>query len=109
MFEKITSILVGFTTHFLGAAKVACSFIFARILSAMGLTFVNYQYVLPEVKQFIVDQGAAMDGTTMQLAGVLGVDVFMTMIISALVAKVGMKVVLAGIAQLQGMIDGAGG
>jgi len=109
MWDKLVSILVGWTGHLLGAAKVACSFIFARVLAATGLTFVNYQYVLPEVKQFIVERATGMDGAAANIAGALGVDVFMTMIISALVAKVGMRVVLAGISQLQGMIADAGG
>jgi len=109
MFEKITSTLVGFASHLLGGLKVAASFIFARVLAACGLTFVNYQYVLPSIKSFIVEQASGMPTMVREMAGAMGVDVFMTMIASALVAKVGMRVFLAGVTQLQDMITDAGG
>ncbi|MDH1790568.1 DUF2523 domain-containing protein [Stenotrophomonas sp. GD03819] len=109
MFEKLTTTLVGFAAHLLGALKVAASFIFARVLAAAGLTFVNYKYVLPDVKQFVAEQAGGMDGSVVQLAGAMGVDVFMTMILSALVARVGMRAFIAGIEQIQGMINDAGG
>lgn len=109
MFEKITSILVGFAGHLIGGVKLAASGIFARILAACGLTFVNYQYVLPSVKAWLVEQTSGMPAMVTEMGAAMGVDVFMTMIASALVAKVGMRVFLAGVTQLQGMIDNAGG
>lgn len=109
MFERITSLLVGFSAHLLGAFKVACASIVARVMSAMGLSMVSFKYVLPEVKAYILQSSAGMDSAAMQIAGALGVDVFMTLILSALVAKVGLKVVLATVDSLAGMISDAGG
>lgn len=109
MIERIYSVLIGFTSHFLGAFKLACSSLVARVLSAMGLSMVSFKYVLPEVKAFVMQYAGGMDGAAMQIAGALGVDVFMTLIISALVAKVGLKVVLATMDSLSGMISDAGG
>ena len=109
MFEKLTTTLVGFAAHQHGAAKHAASFIFARVLAATGLTFVSYNYVLPDVKQFVAQNATGLDGSVIQLAGAMGVDVFMTMVLSALVARVGMRAFLAGIDKVQGMISDAGG
>lgn len=109
MFEKLTSVLVGFAGHLLGGLKLAASAIFARILAACGLTFVNYQYVLPSVKSFLIEQTSGMPSMVREMAGAMGVDVFMVMIVSALSARVGMRVFLAGVSQLQGMISDAGG
>jgi len=109
MWETITSTLVGFAGHALGALKTAAGFIAARVLAALGLTFVNYQYVLPEVKGWITPYLSAIPGSVGQLTGALGVDVFMIMILSALVARVGMRAFLVGVEQLQSMIGQAGG
>ncbi|WP_313242391.1 DUF2523 family protein [Stenotrophomonas sp.] len=109
MFEKITSMLVGFSGHLIGGLKLAASAIFARVLAACGLTFVNYQYVLPSVKAWLIEHTSGIPGMVREIAGAMGVDIFMTMIVSALVAKVGMRVFLAGVTQLQGMIADAGG
>lgn len=109
MWEKLTTTLVGFAAHGLGMLKVAASFIVARVMAAMGLTFVSYSYVLPDVKALVTEYLTALPSSALQLAGALGVDVFIVMILSALVARVGMRAFLVGVAQLQNMIGNAGG
>lgn len=108
MWEKLTATLVGFSSHLLGGLKLAASFIGARILAAMGLTFVSYNYVLPDVKSFVGQYLTALPTTARELAGAMGVDVFMVMILSALAARVGMRAFLVGVNQLQQMIGNAG-
>lgn len=109
MWEKLTSTLVGFAGHLLGGLKLAASFIFARVMAALGLAFVSYNAVLPSIKAFIQTKAAALPDVIFQLMGAMGVDVFMVLIISAYVAKIGMRVFLVGVTQLQQMISNAGG
>jgi len=109
MWGNLTTSLVGFAGHLLGGLKLAASFIFARVLTAAGLTFASYNYVLPDVKAFVVDKAGLLSSEVSGLLGAMGLDVFMIMILSATVAKVGMRAFLVGINQLQGMIDQAGG
>jgi len=109
MWDTVKTILVGYSGHFLSMLKTAASFIVARVLAAFGLTWVTYFQVLPEVKDFVRGYTSALSGNVSQLAGAMGVDVFIVMILSACVAKYGMRAFLVGIDQLQRMIGNAGG
>lgn len=88
----------------LGAASIA-----GRILAGLGLTFVSFTYTLPAVKSWLAQQASGMDSRAVQVLSAAGVDVFMTLVVSALVARIGMKAVLMMTSQLSSMIDGAGG
>lgn len=109
MWETLTTTLVGFAGHLVGILKTAAGFIFARVLAWAGLSFVNMQYVMPDVKAFVADYASALPTQVSQLAGALGVDIFMTLILSAIVARTGMRAFLVGVDALQNMINNAGG
>lgn len=109
IWETLTTTLVGFAGHLVGIIKTAAGFIFARVLAWAGLSFVNIQYVMPDVKSFVMDYATAMPAQVRELAGALGVDVFMVLILSAVVAKTGVRAFLVGVDALQNMINNAGG
>ncbi|MFT4256761.1 MAG: DUF2523 family protein [Pseudoxanthomonas sp.] len=107
--EKLTSTLTGFAPHLIGAMKLAASFIVARVLAALGLSFVLYKSTLPVVKTFLQGYFDMLPEQVLDLAGALGVDIFMVMILSALVTKVGTRVFLTATSALQEMVNNAGG
>lgn len=109
MWETLTTTLVGFAGHLVGILKTAAGFIFARVLAWCGLSFVNVMYVMPDVKAFVADYASALPTQVSQLAGALGVDIFMTLILSAIVARTGVRAFLVGVDALQNMINNAGG
>src|SRR5690606_27203212 len=107
--EKLKELLVEWGGRMIGGVKLAASSIVARVLAAFGLTWVSFSYVLPEVKAFVQGFSNGLPQWLVQIMGALGVDVFMTMILSAIVAKVGLRVVLAGVSALHNMVGEAGG
>lgn len=109
IWEKLVGVLVGFAGHLVGGLKLAASAIFARIMAWLGLTFVSMRYVMPDVKDFLAGYMSALPDQVADLAGAMGVDIFMVLILSAIVARMGMRVFLAGVDQLQQMIGNAGG
>ncbi|MEN5206691.1 DUF2523 family protein [Stenotrophomonas terrae] len=109
MWETAKTLLVGYAGHVLTLLKAAAGFIVARVLAAFGLTWVTYVQVLPEVKDFVRGYTSALSSEVAQLIGAMGIDIFVIMILSACVAKYGMRAFLVGIEQLQTMIGNAGG
>lgn len=107
--EKLKSLSVGWSDHLINALKTAASLFVARVFAAFGLTIVTYNSVLPEVKDFVASYSTGISGSTRELLGALGVDIAMTMILSAIVARVGMRAFVAGLAAIQGFISDAGG
>lgn len=102
-------IIVRMATTLIVFLKTAASFIVARVLAALGLTFVSFEYVLPEVRSYVVDKASFMPQAMSDVMGAVGLDVFMTLILSAYVSRVGMRAFLVGVTQLERMIGNAGG
>lgn len=100
-------IIVKFVGSIITALKLAASFIFARVMAALGLTFVTYEYVLPDIKAWILQHMTALPPKMIQLVGAVGFDVFVILILSAAVAKVGTRAFLAGVHQLERLIGNA--
>lgn len=109
IWENLTTTLVGFSSHIISGIKTAASFIFARVMAWAGLTYVNMKWVMPDIKSFVQDYATALPPKVIDLAGAMGVDVFMVLILSAIVAKVGVRAFLAGVDELQNLISNAGG
>lgn len=107
MWEKLRNLLVGFSDYALNGLKLAASFIVARVLAAFGLTWVTYKQALPEIKSFLNGYFSSLPDQVKQLAGALGVDIFMIMILSAIAAHMGTRVFLASVTALQGMVNEA--
>lgn len=94
---------------FVTALGVGLSALWARLLSVLGVSWVNFTYVLPQVKQWLMDQAAGLPEQATAFMAACGIDVFMTLIISAIVARTGLKMLMVSTTALQGMIGGAGG
>lgn len=89
--------------------KLAASSIVGRVFAGMGLSIVTFTYVLPAVKNWLAQQSSGLDPRAIQLLSAAGVDVFMTLIVSALVARIGMRTFVMLTSQLEGMLGGEGG
>jgi hypothetical protein len=105
--DKLQSLLAGFSGHFLTGLKLAASFIVARVLASLGLSFVLYSSALPAVKDFLQGYFSALPPQVLQLAGAMGIDIFMILILSAYVTKIGTRVFLAGTEALQNLVNNA--
>ncbi|MEI2429949.1 DUF2523 family protein [Lysobacter yananisis] len=103
------SIIIKWVGTLITALKLGAASIAGRIFAGMGLTFVSFTYALPAVKSWLAQQAQGLGPQAIQLLSATGVDVFMTLIISALVARIGMKTVLMLTSQLESMINQAGG
>lgn len=100
--------IVSTATRFIGALlsglKWVALSIFGRVMGGAGLAFANFQYAMPQVKQWLMDHASALSPAAQQFMGACGIDVFMVLVVSALIAKVGFKAVLTMATSLQGLI-----
>lgn len=60
-----------------------------RVVIALGIFFVTYNFVLPEVIGYISAQASGLPLAVIQVFGILHIDTFMTMILSAYVTRMG--------------------
>ena len=103
------NIIVKWVGTLITMLKLAASSLVGRVMAGLGLTFVSFTYTLPAVKSWLAEQASGLGSQAQQLLHAAGVDVFMTLIISALVARIGMKTVLMLTSQLDAMIGQSGG
>lgn len=102
-------IIVKWVGSLITAIKLAAGYIVSRVMAALGMSWASFEYVLPEIKGWLVDHAALLPSRAVEVLSAFGVDVFMVMVISAYVAKVGLQVFLVGTAKLESMIQQAGG
>lgn len=96
-------IIIKFAGKIVTLLKIAASSIFSRMLFGAGLAFANFQYVLPEVKSFMQDKLSGLPPLAMQIMGAAGIDVFIVIVVSAVVVKTGMRMLLVSLNSIQGM------
>ena len=66
--------------------------LFAKLLGVFGLTTISLSAVLPDLKAFLSDYATALPPIVLEFAAAIGLDVFMTMVISALSIRLASKV-----------------
>lgn len=102
-------IIVKLANVLIGGVKAAAGFIVTRAMSALGISWASFEYALPQVKAYLEGFATGLPSQAVQLFSAAGVDVFMTLIISAYVARYGLELMLVGATRLQSMIQQAGG
>lgn len=78
--------------YLFGTLKTAIGGLVARVLGTFGLSLVTFNGILPDLKSFL---GGFLDNlppAVLQLASAVGLDVAMTMIISALTVRLAWSV-----------------
>jgi hypothetical protein len=64
----------------------------AKLLGVFGLTVISMSALLPDLKGFLSQYAASLPPVVLEFASAIGLDVFMTMIVSALSIKLATKV-----------------
>ena len=100
----LPTMLTRFVGYFLSSLKWIALSIFGRVMGGAGLAFANFKYALPQVKSWLLEQAAGLPPEATQFLGACGIDVFMLLIVSAVVARVGLKAVLTTVHSLEGLI-----
>ncbi|MBB5865925.1 DUF2523 family protein [Xanthomonas sp. 3058] len=95
--SKLTGLLIT-------ALKLGAGGIVGRVMAGIGLTWVNFTYSMPAVKQWIADKFSGMPDNVLTILAASGIDVFMTLIVSAIVARVGMRAFVTSVSALESMI-----
>lgn len=89
--------------------KLAAGSLVGRVMAAVGLTWVNFAYTLPTVKAWLVEKFAGLPPNYREILAASGIDIFMTLVVSAIVVRVGMKTITTSLASLQGLIGNEAG
>jgi hypothetical protein len=84
--------------------KIAAGSIIGRGMAGAGLAWVNFAYTLPTVKGWVTDKFGGLPSNIAQFLAATGVDVMMTLILSAIVARVGMRAVTTTLSSLECLI-----
>lgn len=61
--------------------------IVARVMVALGLGYVTYNFSVQPLRQLMIDQLSSMPAQAIQIVGFLGIDKAITIVLSAVVAK----------------------
>lgn len=109
MFGDIETWLTKGANLIISTLKVAASAIYARVLSFAGISWVQFEAVMPEVKAWLADQASGLPPEATDFLGACGVDVFMVLIISAIASRIGWQVIAMATSKLAQLQANAGG
>jgi len=100
-------ILVKLSGLIMTGLKLAASSIFARLLAGAGMSFVTFTIAYPQVKAFVESKFLGLAPKAQELLNYCGVTAFMTMVISAIVARAGLQLFNMATAKLDSLMAGA--
>lgn len=78
--------------YLFGTLKTVIGGLVARVLGTFGLSLVTFNGLLPDLKSFLAGFLDNLPPTVLQLASAVGLDVAMTMIVSALTVRLAWSV-----------------
>lgn len=104
--EAIITKLAG---SLIAGIKVAAGFILARAMAAVGVSWASFEYAMPVVMDWVVAKASMLPGPAVQLLSAVGLDIAITLVVSAYVARYGLELMLVGAGKLEQMIARAGG
>lgn len=88
----IGAIISGLVGKLFNAFKVGAGAIVGRVLSWFGLSLVSVNALLPSLKSYLLDYASRIPPKAMEFISAIGLDVFMTLILSALSIRLATKV-----------------
>ena len=91
-FDGLFPMFLNVLKHLLSGLKAAAAGIVGKVLSTFGLTMVSFNSLLPQLKSLLSEQVAGLPGWAINLIGALGLDVAMTIVVSALSVRMAWKV-----------------
>lgn len=101
------SILVKFAGLIMTGLKLAGTSIFARLMAGAGMSFVTFTIAYPQVRSFIESKFLSLPAQAQQMMNYCGVTIFMTMVISAIVARAGLQLFNMATTKLDSLVAGA--
>lgn len=91
---KVWEWITGGASYLLAGLKTAAGGLVARVLGAFGLSVVTFNSVLPDLKLYLNDFLQNLPAPVLQLASAVGLDIAMTMIVSALTVRMAWSVMI---------------
>lgn len=101
--SKIGVLLHLLVGNLFAAFKLGAAAIVARVLATFGLTLVTFNGILPGIKQFMSSYINLLPASALNFVGSIGLDVAMSMILSALSVRLAWKVFVVPTSVAQGM------
>lgn len=90
-----------------GGLRMAIAGLVGRVLGTFGLSLVTFNSVLPDLKAFLAGYLDNLPPSLLQFASAVGLDVAMTMVISALTVRMAWKVFIIPTSVRDQMTGGA--
>lgn len=84
-------IIITFAKHIVAALTAGIPGFVTRLLSATGLVLVNLNAVIPALKDFLSQYLGQLPPAALTLIGALGLDIAISMIVSAYAVKLAFK------------------
>jgi len=97
---SITETITWGIKKFWTVAKLAGSAVLGRVMASSGIALVTYHAVLPDVKAFLAQKVSGLSPQALAFLQAIGFDIFMVMVLSALVVKIGSRVFFSTVASL---------
>jgi hypothetical protein len=79
--------------HMFTVFRDGAVFIVGKVLATFGITLVSMNALLPDLKAFLMEYTAALPPAVTEMAAAVGLDVFFTMILSALTVRLAGKII----------------
>lgn len=89
---------------FVTGLKLAAGSFVGRAMAGIGLTWANFTYSMPTVKAWVAEKFSGLPANVVEFLAATGVDVAITLVLSAIVARVGIKTITTSLTALQGLI-----
>jgi hypothetical protein len=100
----VNEIIIKWVGMLITGLKLLASTVLARVFVGAGLTVVNFVYALPVLKDWVGQRLAGLPGDILAIIGAFQVDKAMVMILSAIVARIGLKMFVSTTAALTSML-----
>lgn len=97
--------IIGAISRLLIAIKLQAAGITGRVLATMGLTWVSFDAVLPQLKAFVLQYTSGLSAEAANFLAYIGIGEAMSMVFSALTIRLAGRAFLAPksvVSQLQG-------
>lgn len=98
------AIILKFVGMLISGLKWAAGSFVGRAMAGVGVVWVNFYAVMPEVKAFLAERFNVLPANALNFLGALRVDDAMIVVVSAVVARVGMKMLTTTVASIEHLI-----
>jgi len=100
----VNEIIIKWTGLMITGLKLLASTVLARVFVGAGLTIVNFVYALPVLKDWVSQRLAGLPAEIINIIGAFQIDKAMVMILSAIVARIGLKMFVSTTTALSSML-----